>query len=96
MAAGTYPARRIRQWGGVHRLGQPRSVHRQCLPHAEQCEPGGHGRAADLCCAVMNFLTDPDSAHAWITAHPQVTSVVLSHEQALRLGVAIFGRLLAD
>ena len=52
--------------------------------------------AADLCCRVMNFFTDPGCAHAWITAHPQVDGVVVTGDQAVRLGVDIFGRLLHD
>jgi hypothetical protein len=42
----------------------------------------------------MNFFTDADSAHDWLAAHPEVSGVVLDRTQALRLGVAIFGRLL--
>jgi hypothetical protein len=44
----------------------------------------------------MNFFTDPASAHAWISAHPHMTGVMVTKEQALRLGVDIFGRLLDD
>jgi hypothetical protein len=52
--------------------------------------------AADRCCGVTNFLTGPDTAQAWVAAHPDVSGVVLSQTQALRLGVDIFGRLLDD
>ena len=44
----------------------------------------------------MNFFTSSDTAQAWIAAHPQVSGVMLSQGQALRLGVDIFGRLLDD
>jgi hypothetical protein len=50
--------------------------------------------AADRCCGVMNFFTGPDSANAWQAAHPEVTGVILSQGQALRLGADIFGPLL--
>jgi len=52
--------------------------------------------AADRCCGVMNFFASPDGAKRWLTAHPEVTGVILSQGQALRLGVDIFGRLLDD
>jgi hypothetical protein len=35
-------------------------------------------------------------ARAWLAGHPEVSGVVLSQEQALRLGVDIFGHLLDD
>jgi Alkylmercury lyase len=44
----------------------------------------------------MNFFTGTESAEAWLAGHPQVSGVVLSQEQALRIGVDIFGRLLND
>jgi hypothetical protein len=65
------------------------------------CPPDGAGPgcavpAADRCCGVMNFFTSPDGADAWLAAHPRVSGVVLTKEQALRLGVDIFGHLLDD
>jgi Alkylmercury lyase len=71
------------------------------VPGAGCCPADGSTRActvaaADRCCGVMNFFTSTDSARAWMAAHPQVSGVVLSQEQALRLGVDIFGRLLDD
>jgi hypothetical protein len=63
------------------------------------CEPGEAGPgcdrpAAERCCTVMNFFTTADSAAAWQAAHPEVSGVVLSQPQALRLGIDIFGHLL--
>lgn len=51
---------------------------------------------ADRCCTVMNFFTSPDSATHWQNAHPEVSGLVLSQLQALRLGIDIFGALLDD
>jgi hypothetical protein len=65
----------------------------------EDCCPGdgaGAVAAADRCCGVMNFFADPDSAEAWLSAHPEVSGIVLTQEQALQLGVDIFGALLRD
>jgi hypothetical protein len=52
--------------------------------------------AADRCCGVMNFFGSPDTAGAWLSAHPEVAATVLTQPQALRLGVDIFGHLLRD
>ncbi|HCU52465.1 MAG TPA: hypothetical protein DGG94_22175, partial [Micromonosporaceae bacterium] len=52
--------------------------------------------AADRCCEVMNFFASAENAEAWAAEHPDVDGVVLTKEQALRLGVDIFGRLLHD
>jgi hypothetical protein len=52
--------------------------------------------AADRCCTVMNFFTTPDAAQQWAAKHPQVTGTILNRQQALRLGVDIFGSLLRD
>lgn len=58
--------------------------------------PGCAAPAADRCCGVMNFFTGPDTAAVWLAAHPRVSGVVLTKEQALRLGVDIFGHLLDE
>jgi hypothetical protein len=62
------------------------------------CPPGetGSAAAADRCCGVMNFFTNPASAHTWLAAHPRVSAVVLTRQQALQLGIDIFGHLLDD
>ncbi len=56
----------------------------------------GTTAAADRCCGVMNFFGSPDTARAWLSAHPEVAGTVLTQPQALRLGVDIFGHLLRD
>jgi hypothetical protein len=52
--------------------------------------------AADRCCGMMNFFTGLESATAWSAAHPTVSGSILTQEQALRLGIDIFGQLLDD
>jgi hypothetical protein len=52
--------------------------------------------AADRSCGVMNFFTGTGSAEAWLAAHPRVSGVVLTKEQAMRLSIDIFGHLLDD
>jgi hypothetical protein len=66
-----------------------------CCPPADDTV-GCAAPAADRCCGVMNFFTSHDNAELWLAAHPTVSGVVLSQGQAVRLGVDIFGRLLAD
>lgn len=64
------------------------------------CPPGDSSEcsvaAVDRGCGVMNFFTSPGSAHAWLAQHPQVSGAVLGQEQALRIGIDIFGRLPDD
>jgi len=66
----------------------------------ECCPPDDDGAcavaAADRCCGVMNFFTSPDTAQSWLAERPGVSGAVLSKEQALRLGIDIFGHLLDD
>jgi hypothetical protein len=38
--------------------------------------------AADHCCGVMNFFGSPDTAGAWLSAHPEVAGTVLTQSQA--------------
>jgi hypothetical protein len=42
------------------------------------------------------FFTSTGSAEAWLAAHPRVSGVVLTKEQALQLSIDIFGHLLDD
>lgn len=58
------------------------------------CSGGAATAAADRCCGVMNFFASQESARQWITAHPQSSGRILDQNQALRLGVDIFGDLL--
>jgi hypothetical protein len=67
-----------------------------CCPPDGSTAAGTVAAAADRCCGAMNFFTSGDTARSWIAAHPRVSGVMLSQEQALRLGVDIFGRLLDD
>jgi hypothetical protein len=63
---------------------------------------GAHSRtpatapAAEVSCGYMNFFATPASAAAWASIHPEVTGQMLDQTTALRLGVAIFGHLLAN
>ncbi|MGN9912772.1 alkylmercury lyase family protein [Phytohabitans sp. LJ34] len=50
--------------------------------------------AVDRCCSVLNFFTDPASAHSWLAARPAVSGVVLDQGEAMQTGVDTFGRLL--
>ncbi|MGR8010370.1 alkylmercury lyase family protein [Streptomyces hypolithicus] len=52
------------------------------------------GRSIDTCCTTINFFTSPDSARAWITAHPTLTATILDQKAATTLARDIFGPLL--
>jgi hypothetical protein len=56
----------------------------------------GGGPSADNCCTTLNFFSSPDSATAWISAHPHIPGTVLSATAAQEHGQRIFGTLLAD
>ncbi|MGV9386447.1 organomercurial lyase [Nonomuraea sp. NPDC003707] len=57
---------------------------------------GAAAAAAEVYCGYVNSFTSTAAARAWAAAHPQVSGQVLDQDSALRLGVAIFGPLLAD
>ncbi|MFC1417734.1 organomercurial lyase [Streptacidiphilus cavernicola] len=52
------------------------------------------GAAAAVCCDVLNFFTSPASARQWADSHPDVVGDVVDQDQAVALGVGIFGGLL--
>lgn len=65
------------------------------LTTADCCTPAEIA-VADRCCGAMNMFTGKGNAEEWMAANPHITGTVLSKEQALRLGVDIFGALLDD
>jgi hypothetical protein len=87
-----------------HATWQPESA---VVVDGTDTSAGGDGRPSrdpdgptlptvDRCCTVMNFFTSAASAGKWLAQHSQVSGVVLTKEQALKLGTEIFGDLLAD
>jgi len=52
--------------------------------------------AAEVSCGYVNFFASAASAAGWASAHPEATGEILDQRAALRLGTAIFGRLLAS
>jgi Alkylmercury lyase. len=52
------------------------------------------GPAAAVCCDVLNFFTGPASARQWAEAHADIVGDVVGQDQAVALGVGIFGGLL--
>jgi hypothetical protein len=54
------------------------------------------GPSADNCCTTLNFFASPDSADAWIAAHPHIPGAVLTAKVAEEHGQRIFRALLAD
>lgn len=55
------------------------------------CSPA---TSAQTCCGTTNFFTTRARAQAWAAAHPDLRSVVLDQDNALRQGIRCFGDLL--
>lgn len=52
------------------------------------------GRSVDTCCSTINFFAGSGSAHAWIAAHSDLAAMILTQDEAVRLGRDIFAPLL--
>ncbi|MEU1404822.1 alkylmercury lyase family protein [Streptomyces sp. NPDC005728] len=55
----------------------------------------GTGPAAAVCCGYLRFFTDRATAEQWTGRHTDISGAVLDQAEAERLGVDIFGPLLA-
>jgi len=56
----------------------------------------GRGESCDCCCPVLNFFVSPESAERWLDLHPEVSGTVISMEDAIAAGRAVFGDLLKE
>jgi hypothetical protein len=52
------------------------------------------GRAAEACCAFVNFFASSESAERYLGAHPDIQGVVISVPEAIEAGRLVFGELL--
>ena len=60
---------------------------------------GALERAADSCCGccpVLNFFVSSESAERWLAEHPHVRGQVISVEDAIAAGCAVFGDVLQE
>lgn len=56
----------------------------------------GHGESCDCCCPVLNFFASSANAVRWLAAHPNVQGTVISMDEAIVAGRAVFGDLLEE
>jgi hypothetical protein len=56
-------------------------------PHADSC--GG-------CCPVLNFFASPANAERWLSQHREVRGLVISVEEAIASGRAVFARAFGE
>jgi len=89
------------QAGGATAVWQPPAAMVFAGRHASR---GGDTRgpvpvipaAGEVSCGYVNFFSSAASAAAWASGHPEATGEILGPAAALRLGMVIFGPLLAD
>lgn len=54
------------------------------------------GDACGGCCPVLNFFASAANAERWLDAHAEVTGTVISMEEAIAAGRAVFGDVLKE
>ncbi|MEX2557930.1 MAG: alkylmercury lyase family protein [Actinomycetota bacterium] len=54
----------------------------------------GGEELCESCCPVLNFFASPESAERWLGLHPEVRGTLISVEDAIAAGRAVFGDLL--
>lgn len=57
---------------------------------------GRHAEACSGCCPVLNFFVSRESAERWLAEHPNVRGQVMTIEDAIASGRAVFGDVFAD
>ena len=55
----------------------------------------GQGDSCSGCCPVLNFFVSEDTAQRWLSEHPQVSGRVVTVEDAVASGHAVFGDIFA-
>ncbi len=56
----------------------------------------GGGESCDCCCPVLNFFASSANAERWLAAHPAVQGTVISIEEAIVAGRAVFANILKE
>ena len=60
------------------------------------CGASGSGESCTSCCPVLNFFASAASAEGWLAAHREVQGCVISMDEAIAAGRAVFGDLLKE
>ena len=56
----------------------------------------GDSESCDACCPVLNFFASTTNAERWLAAHPEVQGMVISMEDAIVAGRAVFSDILKE
>lgn len=56
----------------------------------------GRGVSSSSCCPVLNFFASTASAERWLVAHPELSGMVVSIEDAIAAGRTVFGDVLKE
>ncbi len=54
----------------------------------------GRGESCDCCCPVLNFFASRENAERWLATQPAVRGTVISMDDAIAAGRAVFGDVL--
>src|SRR5262245_45551183 len=55
-----------------------------------------HADSCDGCCPVLNFFASSENAERWLNEHPHVHGEVITIEEAIAVGRAIFAYVLTE
>lgn len=56
----------------------------------------GEGESCQSCCPVLNFFASSDNAERWLDKHPEVRGHVITMQDAILAGRAVFGDVLEE
>lgn len=56
----------------------------------------GQGASCRSCCPVLNFFVSTANAERWLAEHPEARGEVISMEEAILAGRAVFGEVLKE
>jgi alkylmercury lyase len=76
--------------GGAWRFEPPTTV----VLAATATGRAARGTSADCCCPYVNFHADPQSAEAYLQAHPGLAAELFDQAEAVEAAGRVFGRLL--
>ena len=54
------------------------------------------GDSCQSCCPVLNFFASADNGQRWLDEHAEVRGQVITMQEAIRAGGAVFGDVLKD
>ena len=60
------------------------------------CGVSGSGNSCSSCCPVLNFFASTENAERWLAQHPGVRGEVISMQEAILAGRAVFGEVLKE